>query len=131
MFENQNVKTARVLLAEDDETNRMVILAYLSALPTLDLTVVEDGRAALESATTNQFDLMIFDQNMPYITGDRVVRHLKASASINANTPVIRLSADTAQTKDASSETSRCIHLSKPLRQGDLIDTVKTLLPQN
>ncbi|WP_038132396.1 response regulator, partial [Thioclava indica] len=114
MFENQNVKTARVLLAEDDETNRMVILAYLSALPTLELTVVEDGRAALESATTNQFDLMIFDQNMPYIPGDRVVRHLKASGSLNANTPVIRLSADTAHARDASSEASRCIHLSKP-----------------
>ncbi|WP_417808345.1 response regulator [Thioclava sp.] len=118
----------RVLLAEDDETNRQVILAYLSAIPTLDLTVVKDGRAALETATTNQYDLMIFDQNMPFITGDRIIRHLKASASLNARTPIIRLSADTSHTKDASIAGSRCIHLAKPLRRDDLIDTINSLL---
>jgi CheY-like chemotaxis protein len=128
MIEAPTIETARILIAEDDETNRQVILAYLSAIPALDLTVVNDGRAALEAATTNQYDLMIFDQNMPFITGDRVVRHLRASASINSNTPVLRLSADTSQVKNASSGGSRCVHLPKPLRQNELIETVISLL---
>ncbi|WP_295529903.1 response regulator [uncultured Thioclava sp.] len=128
MIKPNTSQTTRVLLAEDDETNIQVILAYLSALPTLELTVVKDGRAALETATVNLYELMIFDQNMPFITGDRIIRHLQASGSINAHTPVIRLSADTTQTKDASAGSSRNIHLSKPLRQNELIDTIKLLL---
>jgi CheY-like chemotaxis protein len=128
MIKKQIIQNARILIAEDDETNRQVILAYLSGMSTLDLTVVEDGRAALEAATTNQYDLMILDQNMPFITGDRIIRHLKASASINAKTPIIRLSADTSHSKDASLAGSRCIHLAKPLRSDELVETIKSLL---
>ncbi|MEO8242463.1 MAG: response regulator [bacterium] len=119
-------KSLRILVAEDDEINRMVIAAFLDDLPFLDVTTVEDGRAALEAATTTAFDLMIFDQNMPFITGDRVIRHLRASGTVNGNTPVIRLSADTSvASTDALHRTSS---LPKPLHKDDFVRAIKRAL---
>ncbi len=128
MAEPDAPKQIRVLVAEDDEINRMVIAAYLSDEDYLSITTVEDGRAALEAATTTAYDLMIFDQNMPFITGDRVIRHLRASNSINANTPVIRLSADTAVASEASNTPYSIASLPKPLHREELVKAIKKAL---
>ncbi len=121
-------KPAKILLAEDDEINRLVLGAFLTDSPEYDLTFVEDGRAALEAATTTQFDLMIFDQNMPFITGDRVIRHLRASNSINARTPVIRLSADTSHETRVMVEGIATASLPKPLHKDMLLAAIRAVL---
>ncbi len=117
-------KSVNVLLAEDDEINRQVIGAFLGDVEAFHLTFAEDGRAALEAATTTQFDVMIFDQNMPFITGDRVIRHLRASNSINARTPVIRLSADTDLATRSVADGVSTASLPKPLRRDDLVAAI-------
>ena len=40
----------RVLLAEDDEINQQIVMAFLSGASHIELTVVGDGRSALEAA---------------------------------------------------------------------------------
>lgn len=121
-------KSARILLADDDEINRLVLGAFLTDSPEYDLTFVEDGRAALEVATTTQFDVMIFDQNMPFITGDRVIRHLRASNSINARTPVIRLSADTSHESRTVVEGVATSSLPKPLHKDVFLAAIRAAL---
>lgn len=121
-------KSIKILLAEDDEINRLVLGAYLSDAPEYDLIFVEDGRAALEAATTTQFDLMVFDQNMPFITGDRVIRHLRASNSINARTPVIRLSADTSHETRSGTEGLTTAFLPKPLHKDVFLAAIRAAL---
>ena len=71
-------KKYQVLLAEDDEVNQDIIRAFLADISYVDLTVVSDGRMALEAALVNKYDLMILDQQMPHITGDRMLLHLRA-----------------------------------------------------
>ena len=83
-------KKYQVLLAEDDEVNQDIIRAFLADISYVDLTVVSDGRMALEAALVNKYDLMILDQQMPHITGDRMLLHLRAGRTGNATTPVIR-----------------------------------------
>ncbi len=85
----------RILLADDDEINRAIVGHLLAPLPNTVLTEAGDGRAALELAQTQRFDLMIFDLNMPEINGDRLIRHLRASRSLNAGSPMILFSAAT------------------------------------
>ena len=119
----------QVLLAEDDEVNQSIIQAFLAGV-NLELTIASDGRQALEAALTHQYDLMIVDQNMPFITGDRVIRHLRAGRSMNAATPVIRFTASAdfqpidLRTVAASLE----VTLPKPLSKQDLLSTVDALL---
>jgi CheY-like chemotaxis protein len=119
----------QVLLAEDDEVNQSIVQAFLFDV-NVELTIASDGRQALEAALTHQYDLMIVDQNMPFITGDRVIRHLRAGRSLNATTPVIRFTADADhQPFDLSSiATALEVTLAKPLSRQDLVSTVGALL---
>lgn len=85
---------AVVLLAEDDEINQQVVRHLLADFPFIDLVVASDGKMALEAAISRPFDLMIFDRQMPLITGDRVIRHLKAARTPNTQTPIIQFTAE-------------------------------------
>lgn len=82
----------RVLLADDDEINRAIV-GHLLPPGVAVLTEATNGRAALELALTQRYDLLIFDLNMPEINGDRLIRHLRASQSLNAGSPMILFSA--------------------------------------
>ena len=90
----ESLPVHRILLAEDDEVNQEIVRALLADMPQIVLTVVGDGRAAIEAALGQHFDLMIFDRNMPQISGDRVIRYLRTAATINAATPIIQMTAD-------------------------------------
>ncbi len=83
----------RILLAEDDEINRLIVVSMLAARSDLDLVVVNDGRSALERAVSERFDLLILDQQMPHLTGERVIRSLKASRTPNSDTPMLLITA--------------------------------------
>lgn len=119
----------QVLLAEDDLVNQSIVQAFLSGV-NVELTIASDGREALEAALTHQYDLMIVDQNMPFITGDRVIRHLRAGRTLNATTPVIRFTAAANfQPFDLSTiAASLEVTLPKPLTRHDLLVTVSALL---
>ncbi|MFO0611688.1 MAG: ATP-binding protein [Polyangiaceae bacterium] len=70
------VAPLRVLLAEDNAVNRMVLRAMITKLGH-DLTVATDGSEALSRATNERFDLCILDMEMPGMDGDEVVRRLR------------------------------------------------------
>lgn len=77
-----------------------------------------------------RFDLMIVDQNMPYITGDRVIRHRRVGRSFNASTPVIRFTAgaDIKPLDPRAIAGSLDVTLPKPLCKEALVSTVRALL---
>lgn len=85
----------RILLADDDEINRAIIEHLIQDRPAAVLTMAEDGRRALELAQAQRFDLLIFDLNMPHINGDRLIRHLRASQSLNSGSAMILFTAAT------------------------------------
>ncbi|NEX48521.1 response regulator [Pseudotabrizicola algicola] len=94
MAQNVSPSPAVVLLAEDDEVNQQIVRHLLADFPFIELVVASDGKMALEAAISQPFDLMIFDRQMPLITGDRVIRHLKAARTVNTATPIIQFTAD-------------------------------------
>lgn len=118
----------QILLAEDDEVSQEIVRALLGDEADMELTIVGDGKLALEAALQKRFDLLIFDQNLPFITGDRVVRHLRAGNSHNAQTPILRFSAhiDAAGTRQSNGFVEAV--LPKPLRSDIFVTTVKAML---
>lgn len=118
----------RILLAEDDAVNQEVIRAFLAGQSHIDLTVVGDGRAALEAAMGARFDLMLFDHNMPHITGDRVIRYLRSGNSANSCTPVVRFTAEADRPSIRESEGLIDAVLPKPLRAEMFLSTVDAIL---
>lgn len=118
----------RVLLAEDDEVNQQIVMAFLSAAPNIELTVVGDGRSALEAALGTKYDLMLFDHNMPHITGDRVIRYLRSGNSSNAATPVIRFTADADRVDIRKQDGLIDAVLPKPLKAETFLSTIESIL---
>ncbi|MES2968301.1 MAG: response regulator [Pseudomonadota bacterium] len=118
----------RILLAEDDEVNQEVIKAFLANQSHIELTVVGDGRSALETALGSRFDLMLFDHNMPHITGDRVIRYLRSGNSNNSRTPVVRFTAEADHAQIRTTDGLVEAVLPKPLRAEVFLNTINAIL---
>ncbi len=117
------------LLAEDDEVSQEIIAYFIGSLGFIDLEVVSDGRDALNRSMARKFDLLIFDREMPFIHGDKLIRHLHASNNVNSDTPAILLSASTGpEIIELGANCNADATLSKPLNQGQFLAAVRRLL---
>jgi CheY-like chemotaxis protein len=67
------------LVAEDNAVNQMIIAAMLKQLGHV-VTVVANGRRALEALASDHFDVVLMDCNMPEIDGLEATRLLRAGA---------------------------------------------------
>jgi two-component system, chemotaxis family, chemotaxis protein CheY len=128
MSKSKSDQKFRLLLAEDDEVNQEVIKAFLNQESHIELTVVGDGKSALEAALGNKYDLMLFDHNMPHITGDRVIRYLRSGNSYNSRTPVVRFTADADHPQIRTTEGLIEAVLPKPLRAETFLTTIEAIL---
>ncbi len=80
--------TERILVVEDDEFSQELIQLYLKKAGFNDLTIVANGRDALDIAKQQAFDLVLLDFNLPRITGGEFLRRLKKEGML-ADTPII------------------------------------------
>ena len=73
----------RILVAEDSTDNRFLIEAYLRTEP-CTLTFAQDGEQAVEKATTNEYDLILMDIQMPKKDGLAATRAIRKWESDHA-----------------------------------------------
>jgi sigma-B regulation protein RsbU (phosphoserine phosphatase) len=82
----------RLLVVDDNEDNRYTLILHLEIEGYENITVAEDGEAALEFLRTREFDLVLLDVMMPKVDGFQVLARLKAEGRLH-NIPVIMISA--------------------------------------
>jgi signal transduction histidine kinase len=82
----------RVLAAEDHPANRQVLRALLGPAG-VDLTLVENGREAVDAVVLKDFDLVLMDANMPVMNGPDAVAAIRALPG-GADKPVYMLTAN-------------------------------------
>jgi CheY-like chemotaxis protein len=80
----------RVLLAEDGIDNQRLLAAYLRQAG-LEVTVVGNGRDAVETALRRDFDLVLMDIQMPVLDGMEATRTLRAAGYTR---PIVALTAN-------------------------------------
>lgn len=125
----ETVSTKHVLLAEDDEINQEIVRTLVADIDGLELTVAGDGREALEAAMMQRFDLLIVDRKMPYIPGDKLIRHLRASSNPNVRTFAILFSASTgSELKELIGESPADEVMGKPIRPKEFLTRVRAVL---
>jgi CheY-like chemotaxis protein len=121
----------RVLVADDNPTNRKVIELMLAAAGASTISVA-DGQAAVDAWRTTPFDVVLMDLRMPVMDGLEAIRAIRAeeAASGRAATPVIVLSANTSPLdRQASAEAGADGHIGKPIRADDLLAAIGGVAP--
>ena len=113
----------RVLVAEDNRTNRMVLHHILRSYD-LDLIWVENGEEAVESCLRERPDLVLMDVNMPLMDGVTAARHIRTEERVQDRTPVpiIAVSANALvhQVRHYL-ENGMSDHVAKPIRKDRLL----------
>jgi signal transduction histidine kinase len=93
--DNVEDRPLRILAAEDNRTNQM-ILAALLAPAKAELTMVENGREAVEAFDKAPFDIVLMDIQMPEMTGvdaALAIRRLEAKRGL-PRTPILAVTAN-------------------------------------
>jgi len=86
---------SRILAAEDNATNRLLLGAMLAPLGA-ELVFAEDGRQAVDALAEGRFDLVLMDVQMPVMNGvdaARAIRALEAEHDLR-RTPILAVSAN-------------------------------------
>lgn len=82
----------RILLAEDNPTNRVVAVQMLESLGAT-VAVAPDGTEALRLLEAGDFEVLLVDIEMPGLSGLEVIRHLAAEPERRPGLTVLALTA--------------------------------------
>jgi len=116
-------KSLRILLAEDNAINQKLALTLLAKWGH-QVELAANGREALDLCTTQAFDLILMDMQMPEMSGLEAtaeIRRREAAAPATRRMPIIALTANAMQ-----GDRERCLnagmndYLSKPLKSVEL-----------
>ena len=121
----------RMLLAEDIEVNREIIISLLEDTG-IKIDSAEDGLEALEmiKASPKKYDAVLMDVQMPRMDGLEATRKIRALPELqDAKLPIIAMTANVFK-----SDIEECIaagmdcHLGKPVDIDKMVETLKRFL---
>jgi CheY-like chemotaxis protein len=123
------VSNLRILVAEDNQTNQIVVKRMLEGAGHT-VILVDDGEAAVRAVTEETFDLVLMDIQMPTMDGLEATQRIRALRSgAGRNLPIIALTAHASK-----ADRERCLaagmneFLTKPLDRKLLYKLLKTFV---
>ena len=120
--------TVRILAAEDNRTNQMVLSALL-AQADVDLVFADDGAQAVDAASAQDFDIILMDVQMPVMDGMTAARKIRALGGPRSRVPIVAVTADAMPEQVAACRAAGMdAHVSKPLRLESLFTVIEEAL---
>jgi CheY-like chemotaxis protein len=93
--DRQELKGLRILLADDNEVNVLVLTGFLRKWG-VEVDAVRDGRQAVERVRQGDYDLVLMDLRMPELDGYAATRQIRALPDERyARLPIFAVSAST------------------------------------
>ncbi|MEO1228267.1 MAG: ATP-binding protein [Myxococcota bacterium] len=86
------LRPLRVLVAEDNRVNQMVVQKFLNRLG-VHTAFVDDGAQAIAAVENQAFDLVLMDRHMPKVDGLEATQRIRALPGPAGETPVVALTA--------------------------------------
>jgi CheY-like chemotaxis protein len=126
----ESLPPRRILLVEDSEANRFLVLAYLKNT-NYRVDIAENGLIALEKFKSNPYDLVLMDLEMPEMDGYTATREFRTWEAENARrlTPVIALTAHAFKEYERKSREAGCTtHLTKPIEKYQLLAAIRNFI---
>ncbi|WP_269515656.1 ATP-binding protein [Brevundimonas subvibrioides] len=125
---DEGERPLRVLVVDDHDINRRAVELILTPLG-CDIATAADGLLALAQCETTAFDVIFMDVRMPELDGREATRRLRAGGGINADVPVIAVTADTAPDDIAACMAAGMTYfVSKPLTPASLLGALNQVL---
>ena len=122
----------RILAAEDNATNRMVLSALLGELG-CHLSVAHNGAEALAAFRTGAWDVVLLDIQMPVMDGVTAMRLMREeeSASGRRRTPILALTANAMEHQKAQYLAAGADGLvAKPISLAGLVNALEAVLTE-
>ena len=122
----------RILVAEDNPVNQKLVQRLLEKRG-FEVSVAEDGIAAVEAFGNSTFDLILMDVEMPNMNGWEATSAIRAKElGTNSHIPILALTAHALK-----GDEEHCLnagmdaYVSKPIRAPELYETIERLLLRN
>ncbi|KAG1141923.1 hypothetical protein G6F38_008084 [Rhizopus arrhizus] len=123
-----------VLLAEDNDVNQKLAVRILEKFGH-HVSVVANGKLAVEAYESQYFDLILMDVQMPVMGGfeaTQKIREIEKTSASNRHIPIIALTAHAMiGDREKCLEAGMDEYVTKPLRFPELIAAIKKFAPQS
>jgi PAS domain S-box-containing protein len=127
--EEIDLKSCRILVAEDFQINQDVIRPVLEKLGTR-VTMVSNGQKAVQAVRENLYDLILMDIEMPVMDGLEATREIrKMDDEQKSAIPIAALTAHALKgDKERFLAAGMDAYITKPVQTGRLIQTISRLI---
>jgi signal transduction histidine kinase/ActR/RegA family two-component response regulator len=132
-FDPSEERSLRVLAAEDIPTNQLVLKTIMQSFG-VEITMVDNGRQAVEAWIAEPYDLVLMDIQMPEMDGIAATRAIRAAEAETGrpHTPIIAVSAN-AMTHQVKEYLAAGMdgHVAKPIELSKLHAAIEAALSES
>ncbi len=120
----------RVLVAEDNQVNQLVISQFLKRWKAQS-EIVSNGKMVLEKLKNKKYDLLLLDLQMPVLNGYETAKEIRKKYTME-ELPIIALSADSwEEVEEQMQGTNINDFIRKPFAIQDFYEKIKQYTPEN
>jgi two-component system, chemotaxis family, chemotaxis protein CheY len=118
----------KVLIVEDSPTMRQLISFALKRLRGIRIIEASDGVDGLKKLSTEKFDLIFTDINMPIMDGLKLVSLVRNDANYKG-TPIVVITTEGAQEdRERALALGANDYITKPIQPNKILDVARSLL---
>jgi len=125
--ETPSPRRSRVLIADDNETNRELLEAYLTGID-CDIATAVDGKDTLDQVARFHPDVILLDVMMPKLSGFEVCQRLKADPATSPIMVLMVTALGELGDIERAVESGTDDFLSKPVNRVELVKRVENML---
>jgi CheY-like chemotaxis protein len=119
----------RLLLAEDNDINKLVFSKLLQGTP-ISIDIASNGGQAARLAEENEYDLICMDINMPEMDGLEATRAIRRGRGPCHGIPIVAMTASAfPEDMEACRQAGMTDFVSKPMSKQTLFDVIVRALP--
>lgn len=124
---NTLAHNARILIVDDTEDNRFLLMTYLKKMP-FEVEQAENGLEAVNKALENPYDMILMDIQMPIMDGYAATQKIRQweKATQRKSIPIIAVSANAMAEDVQKSLDAGCTeHVTKPIKKSALLEMIQ------